>query len=107
MGAGRLGQLALDRLVQAMDAGEGAVGFLAGAEEDRLLDLGGPGEAPERLVGGAGAQHRAGVGERFERADQQRPLPIEQADGAVAVDHAARPSARAGSSGPRPCWRSR
>ena len=71
-----------------MHAGQRLVGFGAGAEEDRLLDLGGAGEALERLVGRPRAQHRAGVGERLERADQQRPLAVEQADRALAVDHA-------------------
>ena len=87
MGAGGLGQLAFDPLVQAVDPGQRLVGFRAGAEEDRLLDLGGAGEALEGLVAGTGAQHRARVGERFEGADQQRPLAVEEADRALAVDH--------------------
>ena len=48
VGADGLGQLALDPFVQAVDLGQHRVGFLAGAEEDRLLDLGGAGEALER-----------------------------------------------------------
>ena len=88
MAPGRLGQRPLDPFVQPVDAGQRLVGFLAGAEQDRLLDLGGAGEALEGPVGRAGAQHRAGVGERLEGADQQRPLAIEQADGALAVHHA-------------------
>ena len=83
------GSSPLIRLVQAVDPGERLVGLGPGAEEDRLLDLRGAGEALEGLVAGRGAEHRAGVGERFERADQQRPLPVEQPDRALAVHHAA------------------
>ncbi len=68
-----------------MHDGQRLVGFLAGAEQDRLLDLGGAGEALEGPVAGGGAQHRAGVSERLQCADQQRPLAVEQADGALAV----------------------
>ena len=53
MRAGRLGQRALDPLVQPVDDGQRLVGFLAGAEQDRLLDLGGAGEALEGPVAGA------------------------------------------------------
>ncbi len=95
MRAGGLGQLPLTRLVQAADDGQGLVGFLAGAEQDRLLDLRRAGEPLERAVGRARAQHRAGVGERLQRSDQQRPLPIEQADRALAV-HASRATERPG-----------
>jgi hypothetical protein len=49
---------------------EHLVGFGLRAEEDGLLDLGGAGKALEGLVRGSRAQHRAGVGERFQGADQ-------------------------------------
>ena len=39
-------------------------------------------------------EHRAGVGERFQRPDQQRPLPVEEADRSLAVDAAGHRSAR-------------
>jgi hypothetical protein len=86
MGARGLGQRALDPLVQPVHDGQSPVCLLAGAEQDRLLDLRRAGQSLERPVGRAGAQHRARVGERLQRPDQQRPLPVEQADRAVAVD---------------------
>jgi hypothetical protein len=54
--AGRLGQLAVDPFVQAVDRRQRLVGFSLRSEEDRLLDLGGAGEAGERVVAGVGAE---------------------------------------------------
>ena len=48
-----------------------------------------------------GAQHRAGVGERLQRPDQQRPLAVEQADRALAVDAARHRAAGGEVVGPR------
>ena len=89
MDARRLGQRPLDPFVQPVHHGQRLVGFLAGAEQDRLLDLRRAREPLEGPVAERGAQHRAGVGERLQGADQQRPLPVEQADRALAV-HPAR-----------------
>jgi hypothetical protein len=69
-----------------VDRRQGLVGFGLGPEEDGLLDLRRAGEAGEGMVAGVGAEHRAGVGERFQGADQQRPLPIEEANGPLAVN---------------------
>ena len=89
VGAGRLGQLALDssRAAAAPCASTSSASARR-AEEDRLLDLRRAREPLEGPVARAGREHRAGVGERFERPDQQRPLPVEQPDRALAVDPA-------------------
>src|SRR5690349_742451 len=62
-----------------MDRRQRPIRFTLGAEEDRLLDLRRAGEAGEGMIAGGGREHRPRVGKGFEGADQQRPLPVEEA----------------------------
>ena len=65
------------------------------AEEDRLEDLGGVGEPLEGLQLGVRVRGGADEGERVERPDHQRPLPVEETDRPLGMDPAQdRPSGK-------------
>jgi len=83
--AGVLGQFALHPRVHPVDRSQHAIGLRAGAEEDRLERVRGPHEPAERPLAPAGRLRRAGVVDRLERADRERPLTEEQADEALVV----------------------
>ncbi len=86
--AGVLRDLAAHAVVEAPHPGEHLVGLGARSEEDRLERLSGMREPLEGHLPRVGVLHRPDEVERVERADHQRPLAVEQPDGALALDSA-------------------
>jgi hypothetical protein len=85
-GPGVGGEGPANPLVEPVDEGERRVGLGPGAEEDLLEHLARVGEALERTHPAGGVLQRPGERDRVEGADHQRPLTVEEADGALAVD---------------------